>query len=301
MHFIDELFPFIKSGNSGMVDELDDRIHSACYDEEDWRYLASKFELLSDKYEVQKAMKIYRKLGDKQKYLELRLKFMEYGFDYYDLVTFYDEQGDHEKAVALAIEGKEKGTGNIDPLVDFLINEAKNNNNRKLYLKLEFDKATKRLDYKGYKYFKSLCSKEEWKYYEPEIIKTITKGREKDQMLIFIEREEYPKALEVFNNPTYSILFDYDRDEIAEKLKSRYPKEVVNYYIKRLGNYTTTKDRKTYASQAKVALKIKDVYLNNLKDHNSWRELLIKIKNSNKGRSAFWEEFSNVLPEWENI
>lgn len=300
MNFIDEAFQFIKSGNSGMVDELDDIIHSACYDEEDWRYLASKFEVLSDKYEVQKAMKIYRKLGDNQKYLDLRLKFMEYGFDYYDLVTFYEEEGNHEKAVALAIEGKEKGAGNISPLVDFLINEAKNNNNRELYLKLEFDKALKGFNYSSYKHFKSVCTNEEWVYYEPQILKQLNKAYERDQMLIFIDREEYPKALEILNKETPYGIFHIDYD-IAEKLKTRYPKDIVNYYIRALGNYNTAKDRKAYADQAKLALRIKEIYLNNLNDPASWRELLINIKNSNKRRPALQEEFSKIIPEWKNI
>ena len=53
--------------------------------------------------------------------MELRTKKMIFGLDYYDLVRFYIEQGDMERAVAIALEGMANATGRKDELCEFMI------------------------------------------------------------------------------------------------------------------------------------------------------------------------------------
>jgi hypothetical protein len=45
---------------------------------------------------------------------------VEYGADYYDLATFHWEQGQREKAMAIAREGLKKGKGRMDDLRAFV-------------------------------------------------------------------------------------------------------------------------------------------------------------------------------------
>lgn len=86
---IDEVIPYIRSGNAGMDDALYEVAYAACADEEDWRYLAHQLEALGRDWPVDHARRIYRRIGDRAKYLALRAHRMEYGADYHDLATFF--------------------------------------------------------------------------------------------------------------------------------------------------------------------------------------------------------------------
>src|SRR5208283_1160664 len=61
---LDEVVPFIKSGNSGMDDSLYDLAYATCYNDEDWRRLALALEALNKEWSTDHARRIYRKLGD---------------------------------------------------------------------------------------------------------------------------------------------------------------------------------------------------------------------------------------------
>ena len=86
---LDRALPFIENGNAGMDDMLYDVAYAACYDEEDLRCWQRAFEDMKDDWKTSRARRIYRQIGDRDKYLELRLSHMEYGADFHDLATFY--------------------------------------------------------------------------------------------------------------------------------------------------------------------------------------------------------------------
>lgn len=66
-------------------------------------------------------MKIQREhLHDDEAYLQERMQILRYGMDYWDLVTFYLEKGDQEKALETAEEGILKGEGRLTELFEFL-------------------------------------------------------------------------------------------------------------------------------------------------------------------------------------
>ena len=89
---LEKVLPYIRSGNAGMDDALYDVAYAACSDNEDWRYLAQRLEGLGKDWPLDHARRIYRKIGDRDKFLALRSRRMEYGADYHDLATFYWEQ-----------------------------------------------------------------------------------------------------------------------------------------------------------------------------------------------------------------
>lgn len=66
------------------------------------RYLAESLEAMHDDWQTRNARNIYRQIGEHDKYLELRLRRMEVGADYYDLATFYWETGEKEKSIQIA-------------------------------------------------------------------------------------------------------------------------------------------------------------------------------------------------------
>ncbi|MDI6823147.1 MAG: hypothetical protein QME87_02070 [Bacillota bacterium] len=113
---LDEVIPYIASANSGMEDSLYDVAYAACYDDEDLRDLAGRLEALNKPWPLEHARRIYRRTGDREKYLALRALDMEYGLDYCDLATSYWETGERDLALGVAREGLEKGKGRLDEL-----------------------------------------------------------------------------------------------------------------------------------------------------------------------------------------
>jgi hypothetical protein len=85
---LDAALPFIESGNAGLDDMLYDVAYATCYDDDDLRSLAQDFEAMKGEWKTAHARRIYRRLGDRDKYLEVRAQQMEYGADYHDLATF---------------------------------------------------------------------------------------------------------------------------------------------------------------------------------------------------------------------
>jgi len=102
---LDEVLPYIQSGNAGMDDALYEVAYAACYDNEDLRDLAERFEDTGSDWPIDNARCIYRDIGDHEKYLALRLRKMKYGGDYHDLATFYWKIGDRDKAVEIGRSG----------------------------------------------------------------------------------------------------------------------------------------------------------------------------------------------------
>ena len=127
---LDEVLPFITSGNAGLDDLLYDLAYATCYHDEDWRHLAQMLEAMNKDWPTDHARRIYRKLGDRAKYLELRHKKLVYGGDYYDLATFYWDEGNRKEALSVAEEGKIKGQGRMDELRKFLSDRAREGSNR---------------------------------------------------------------------------------------------------------------------------------------------------------------------------
>ncbi|MCK5269084.1 MAG: hypothetical protein KAR07_12965, partial [Spirochaetes bacterium] len=123
------------------------------------RGLAEAFEVMQGDWKLSNARRIYRRLGDRDKYLELRADHMTYGADYHDLATFYWEAGEKEKALQVAEKGLRKGTGWMDELRQFVAGRAKKSGDRKKYLTLQFAQATDGLTLEKYKAFKKLCKR----------------------------------------------------------------------------------------------------------------------------------------------
>jgi len=127
---LERILPFIESGNAGMDDMLYDVAYAACYNDADLRWLAKAFENMQDDWKISHARRIYRRIGDRDKYLELRLNHMEYGGDYHDLATFYWEADEKEKALQVAEEGLRKGRGRMDELRQFVSDRAEESGDR---------------------------------------------------------------------------------------------------------------------------------------------------------------------------
>jgi hypothetical protein len=300
---LDRVLPYIESGNAGMDDMLYEVAHAACYDDSDLRGLAEAFEAMQDDWKVGHARRIYRRIGDRDKYLELRKRCMVYGGDYHDLATFYLESGEKEKALQVAEEGLRNGRGRMDELRQFVADRAEESGDREKYLALQFDQATDRLTLQKYMAFKKMCKRAEWAQFEPEVLAYLKNARRTEQLKIRMHRKEYDEAVAILTKGRYPLTDWDDGDEIrtAKKLEKRYPEEILKYYLSRLGNLAANATRKEYARKAKVMVKVRHLLVEVIGDEARWEKFAAKVKQDNIRRPAFQQEFAKVLPGWGEL
>ncbi len=300
---LEEILTFIKSGNAGLDDELYDTAYAACREEAEWRWLACSFEAMKEDWPLGHARGIYRRLGEREKYLELRRQKMVYGSDYHDLAQFYWEEGNREQALAVAEEGLKKGQGRMDELRLFLAGHALESGDRERYLDLQFAQAIDSLTLDSYKTFEKICNPSEWKRFESRIVARLESAWRQEKLKILMYRREYEQAMAVLTKGRHP-LHDWGRSEelkVAEQLEGLFPEEILLYYISGLGSLNVNATRKEYARQAKVMARIRRVYLDILKSEKRWRDFARKIKRENLRRPALQEEFARAMPGWGEL
>jgi hypothetical protein len=297
------VLPYIDSGNAGLDDDLYAVAYAACYDDHDLRLLAEAFEAMQGDWKIDHARRIYRKIGDRDKYLELRQRKMIYGGDYHDLASFYWKAGEKKQAMQVAEEGLQKGQGRMDELRQFVAQRAKDSGNRERYLELQYAQAVDHVTCDKYKAFRKLCTQAEWKVYEAMLMGRVKNARASEQLRIRIHRKEYDEAVAVLSKERYPLtVWDSDYQlQTARRLERRFPEEILKYYLSGLGNLKTNATRKEYARKAQVMAKIQRLLVEVLRDKARWRTYAVKVKQNNIKRPAFQEEFTKVVPGWQEL
>jgi tetratricopeptide (TPR) repeat protein len=258
---------------------------------------------MNGEWKTAHARRIYRRLGDRDKYLELRAQQMELGADYHDLATFYWDSGDKEKAMQVAEKGLRKAKGRMDELRAFVTARAEETGDREKYMALQFDQATDNLTFEKYEAFKKLCSAEEWCHFEPQILLRLKHAGESNRLKIRMHREEYDEALAILIKGRYPISSWGGEYEIqaAEKLEKRYPEKILKYYLSGLGNLDGNAERKEYTRKALLMVKVRHILVDVLGDEARWEKFASKIKKDNLRRPAFQQEFAGVVPGWREL
>jgi hypothetical protein len=300
---LDAVLPFIESGNSGAGDALDELAYAACYSTAELRYLAESLEAMHDDWQTRNARNIYRQIRDHEKYLELRLKDMKVGADYHDLADFYWEAGEKEKSIQIAQKGLKKATGRMVELRAFVAERAKESGDRTTWIELQFDQATDYLTLDKYKKFKTECTVEEWKAYEPRLLKKMKNTGNTEQMKIHMDRKEYDSVVNLLSKSSYpQYSFNSDPNvNIAKKLENRYPEKILKWYLSGLGNLSSNQKREEYTRKAEVMAKVRHMLVDVMNDEGRWKNLAVKVKNDNLRRPAFQQEFTGIVPGWAAI
>lgn len=300
---LNNVLPYIESGNAGLDDDLYDVAYAACYIDDDWRALAETFETMGGDWTLDHARRIYRRLGNREKYLELRQRNLATGTDYFDLADFYWKAGEKQKSMEVAEEGLFRGKGRMDELRQFVAKRAKSVGNRDRYLALQFDQAIDHLTCDKYKAFRKLCTAAEWKSYEAKILAQLENAWDTEQLRIRMHRKEHEEAVAVLSQSRYP-LYGWDSAyelQTARRLEGRYPEAILKYYLSGLGNLKINAPRKEYARKAQVMKKVHHVLVDVLHDAPRWRDFAIKIKLDNIKRPAFQEEFAKAVPGWQAL
>lgn len=300
---LDKVLPYIESGNAGLDDNLYDMAYAACYTDDDWRALAEAFETMGGDWKLDHARRIYRRLGNRGKYLELRQRKLSTGTDYFDLADFHWKAGEKQKAMEVAEEGLLRGKGRMDKLRQFVAKQAKSAGNRGRYLALQFDQTIDHLTCDKYKAFRKLCTAAEWKRYEAKMLAQLENTWDTEQLRIRMHRKEYEEAVAVLTRRRYP-LYAWDSAyelQTAKRLEGKYPEVILKYYLSGLGNLKTNAPRKEYTRKAQVMKKVHHLLVDVLRDAPRWRDFAIKVKRDNIKRPAFQEEFAKAVPGWQAL
>jgi len=92
-----------------------------CETREEWEYLVEKLAKRPSDWRKKLIMRIQKNyVRDERAYLEMRIENLYYGMDYWDLVEFYVNKGDLQKALETAEQGILKGEGRLTELFQFL-------------------------------------------------------------------------------------------------------------------------------------------------------------------------------------
>jgi len=157
-------------GNSGFDDILTDTCFKLCKEHEEWLYLAEQLIERGGNWDKRLVMNIYKIIGADEKFLELRKRELRYGSDYFELVDYYTNKGDKEKALAYAHKGLEQGEGRMDQIVPYLFNHYGNKDDsielEKLFVSCDsMDKEKAYAAGRLYKYYKAKDNYENAKKY----------------------------------------------------------------------------------------------------------------------------------------
>jgi len=298
-----EILNYIKSGNAGMDDALYDVVYAMCKTDNQWLELAGQFEALQDDWPRDHAMRIYRKLGQRDKYLELRALKMRFGLDYYDLADFYWESGEKDKAMEVALRGMKNGEGRMDELRSFVMKRAKESGERAAWLAYYFAQQTCSFTLSSYQEFEQECSREEWELYEPKLVAQMEKNLNIEVVKIHLHRGEDATALRFFKTPCHPQRYDFNSKifTVARELEVRYPLEMLAFYQSSTGNLNVTATRKEYAAKAERVAHVRRVFVDVLNRPDEWKAYAVPIKLNNCKRSAFQQEFARMIPAWDNI
>ncbi|MDB4897866.1 MAG: uncharacterized protein JWN15_4128 [Firmicutes bacterium] len=297
---IDEAVIYI--GRTDLADGVCDVVYAACCNDEDLRYLAERLEGLNRESPLEHARRIYRRLGDREKYLLLRTSNMVYGGDYYDLAMFYAEAGETDHALVVAKEGLQKGQGRLEDLRRFLAEHALQAGDRDTYLDLQFQQAIDRLTVQSYQDFRRLCTDSEWIDYESRLMAAMARVRPEERFKLHLLRGEDERAVTILSalpDPRW-----YDDSGLltaAASLEKRFPEQVLAFYRKGLGDVTSAHERKEYADKAKVLLKMRHMWVEVMGQPMAWKQFGRHVKLVNHRRPALQEEFGRVIPDWNTL
>ncbi len=300
---LDEVMPYIESGNAGMDDMLYEVAYGTCRDKDDWRYFAECLETMGKDWPQDHARRIYRQIGDHEDYLRLRALKMKYGGDFHDLATFYWERGEKERAIQVAKEGLKKAEGRMDELRSFLAKRARESGDRQAFLNLEFQQCIDQLSFEKYKAFKKLCKPEEWTKYETLVLKHLDKAWESEELKICMYRKDFEQALATLKKmgpPGRRYDGGYSL-KVAQALEQRFPTQILAYYRSGLGDLKINRTRKEYAEQAAFMAKVRHMFVDVIKSTQEWEAFARPIKMANIKRPAFQEEMARVVPGWKEL
>ncbi len=302
MCLIDEMFQFLDC--LALNKEITQVMMAAAHSDDERMTLATCFEQSPyNGYLKQLAREIYREVGDDEAYLASRLPNMNSAEDYYDLALFYRDKDNLKKAVEIAEQGLAIRYGSKQELRIFLAEYALNHEaDRQRYLQLLYENMLERFSLQSYITFESYCSPSEWLEYEPGILKRLESQSVYTRLPIFLHRQEKETALAILLGASGGSTFpDGKLLEYAQSLEADFPKEILSFYQSIVQNDRFNTGRPAYTKQAKITVRIREIYLNHLKQPAKWDQFRRELKHRHLGRSAYQAVFTDWVYDWTKL
>lgn len=298
---------YLVSNNSGMGDELTGLVMACCHSDAEWRELAEVFEGWSSRYWTLMAMDIYRRIGDDARYLAVRKANLDSASDYLDLAGYYEAHGEQGQAVeliehALEIARQAPRTDSrwrLDGLIAFLSDHAKRSGDRQRHTTLEFERTILCLTLDSYLAFEKHCRPNEWAQYEQRVMEHLPRAWPSSQVDIYLHRQEYSRALAALTSGplTAGSGVDSTQRRQAQSLESRYPQEILAYYLVKLGKLERHK-RSVYAEKAIQLCHIRRLVVETMKDKGRWSTIVTDALKATQHLPAFRDELQKHIPDW---
>ncbi|MDR1060654.1 MAG: hypothetical protein LBL83_05470 [Clostridiales bacterium] len=331
-------------GNSGFDDMLTDTCFELCREREEWLYLAERLLEYGGSWDKNLAMNVYKTIGDDSAFLALREKDLRYGSDYFELVSFYDERGDVEKALSYAHKGLKNGDGYVEHLVQYLFdhyakkedtgalealmrtcgqiekeralvsrrlfeyykNRGDYGNAKKHALK-EFEYSEDRDLDKLYGKIKEYMNESDWQAARDKLFGELKQRDSTGYLNICLDegrKQEVHDAIFEKKPASRSAGFwgsggmgGIDRDYYADKLRHDFPEDISKYFAELALKYVeggAGPERRGYKQAVSYYRKVRDIYVQILKDEPRWEQLLADMKERYKKRRAFLEEIREL-------
>ncbi len=290
--FIDSMLDYYLGGNTGLDDLLIDSVFEIAENREDWLHIIERLRETNDSWDKKLIMDIYRDhLNDKEKYLEERMRELEYGMDYYDLAEFYKENGEEEKAVEIAQEGAIKGKGRKIELYELLFEYFKGRDYEKAlkYLREIFQEKMSLDNYKRLIGFSGEKERDlAW------ALSLLNKRREWGVLAqIDLHEGRYENVLKYVMDKNYDSFF-HSKEGFAEEIKDKYPLEIIKFYKEKVLRFIEQKSRRSYREAVFYLGRIKRIYLEILKDKVSFKKYIQELKQQYANRPAFLDEVKRI-------
>ncbi len=302
MRLIGEMFQFLDC--LPLIKEITQAMLAAAHSDNERMTLATCFDQSPHNgYLKQLARAIYREIGDDEAYLASRLPNMNSAEDYYDLALFYRDKDNLNKAVEIAEQGLTIRFGSKQELRVFLADYALNHQrNRQRYLKLMYENMLERFSLQSYITFHAYCSPSEWLEYEPGILKRLKSQSVYTRLSIFLHRQEKQAALAILLETSDGVIFpDGKLLEYAQSLEADFPTEILSFYQGIVQNERFNTGRPAYTKQAKLTVRIREIYLNHLKQPAKWDQFRRELKHRHLSKSAYQAVFTDWVYDWTKL
>lgn len=325
---LDELLEQIAEDNSGFTDYMVDLTVKLCYSKEERLYLADFLSMNGSSYYKEFASRIYREIGENQKYLVSRKAQLNYGSDYLDLASYYKQNGNAELALQTVLEGLNKAEGRLDDIYGYLFKYYKKKNNETAICEL-YQTALKRkrdIDYIAeliYNYYKEkqdyvhqkemllnliqyADSREIKKWYlrckielseqdyienEQGLLETLKKKKLSAYYDICIEKGKTEEILEYLKQ--HLNFWDWqridDKHRYSKALAAKYPQDIIDLYWKEVKYYINLGKEKNYRHAVSVLREIRQIMKKN-RWTEDWNNYYAKFLEENHRKKLLIKE-----------